>query len=516
MVSRTDVNGIITYVNDKYCETTGFKRETVIGKKHNIERHPDTPLETFKSLWTTIVAGSVWRGIIKNRKADGSSYIKKTVIAPLKNENNKITEFLSSCQDITEIVEKRRELENAFNTDSLTGLGNRIKLLKDIEKTDNASVILIDIKNFALINQAFGNCNGDKVLKKVGIILLQQATKTGMNVYRVYADTYAILGSCVIETDFADFADSFVDCMSNMMIQIDEGASPIPIIVNVGASCSGSNSFAYADIALKKAKKFRKQIFIYSPDSNNIINDECDNLDIFRRINYALKNDRIYPAFQPIIDLKTGKVTKYECLMRLRDENENLIMPNEFLEISKKTNLYPKMTLRMIEKSINYFKDKEYDFSINLTLEDIMNRDTISYLISEAQNKNVLNRLIIEIVESEELEDYEKITRVLSTLSSTGLRIAIDDFGSGYSNFDYLLKLNPAFIKIDRTITQNILQDVRAKELLKSIVNFAKYSKIKTIAEYIDSEQLQHEVNLLDVDYAQGWLIGRPVDRIEN
>ncbi|HPA63445.1 MAG TPA: EAL domain-containing protein, partial [Spirochaetota bacterium] len=121
----------------------------------------------------------------------------------------------------------------------------------------------------------------------------------------------------------------------------------------------------------------------------------------------------------------------------------------------------------------------------------------------------VTNRMIVEIVETEELKDLDRVISVLNQIKSEGIRIAVDDFGSGYSNFDYLIKINPTYVKIDQTIIQRVMTDERAKELLKSIVLFAKNSGIQTVAEFIDSIELEDEMRRVGIDYVQGWLIGK-------
>jgi EAL domain-containing protein (putative c-di-GMP-specific phosphodiesterase class I) len=162
------------------------------------------------------------------------------------------------------------------------------------------------------------------------------------------------------------------------------------------------------------------------------------------------------------------------------------------------------------------FETSPYDFSVNFTIEDLVNEETIAYLVNESRYRQLSSRLIVEIVETEEMKDFERIVSILADLRKEGIRIAIDDFGSGYSSFEYILKLNPSFIKIDRVITQSILSDQRAYGIMKSVIEFARHSGIQTVAEYVDSAELRDTVVTLGVDYIQGWLVGnRSLYRIE-
>jgi len=508
LVSRTNVNGVIEYVNDKFCETSGYSRSELIGNNHNIERHPDTPLEVFRDLWIAISSGNEWTGLIKNKKADGSFYFKQVTIVPLKDESGKINGYISSGHDITELIEKRRDFDNLFNTDPLTGLGNRIRLLKDLEKAQLPTVVLIDIENFSLINQTFGPKIGDEILQKTAAAIFNFSTEHEISSYRTYADTFAVLCS---DSRKHGQISVCIDILAKSLndMRFDIGENEIALVTHIGAASYGSDSFICADIALKRAKKLNRQIHIFSSEEKELPEDVLENISILSDINYAVRNDKIYSFYQPIKSLSSGEIEKYECLIRMEDKNGKILYPDSFIEISKKTNLYQKLTFLMIEKSISAFHETGFDFAINLTIEDILNSDTVSYLIDESRSKDVTNRMIVEIIETEELKDLDRVISVLNQIKSEGIRIAVDDFGSGYSNFDYLIKINPAYVKIDQTIIQRVMTDERAKELLKSIVLFAKNSGIQTVAEFIDSVELEDEMRRIGIDYVQGWLIGK-------
>ena len=147
----------------------------------------------------------------------------------------------------------------------------------------------------------------------------------------------------------------------------------------------------------------------------------------------ALEDDKIIPYYQPII--KSNKIT-YECLVRIIDENNNIITPNYFIDEIKGTIYYSKLTHRMIEKSFKYFENKNIDFSINLSFHDISNEYIIDYLLYKLEEYNLYNNLIIEILENESIIDFDLVRNFVEKMKSLGVRIAIDDFGSGYSNFN--------------------------------------------------------------------------------
>lgn len=459
-------------------------------------------------MWDAISGGAPWSGVIKNRKADGSSYYKRATIVPIKNENSEIVEYLSSGQDVSEIIEKRGEIEKAFSTDSLTGLGNRMRLLGDIETMGSPALALINIRNFSGMNQTFGHDNGDMILRKLASDVFEFARSHGSVAYRAYADTFALLCPCTDDEDRVMFTKEIAARFSGISYPLDTDF--VDVHMYVGIAFQGRDSFVYADMALAQAKKSGAAMHVFNPGDAGAETDSAHNINVLKMIHDAIRNQRVIPHFQPIMDVRTGKTTKYECLIRMINSDGAVIYPDDFIPVAKKTDVYQKLTLRMLEKSMDTFETSPYDFSVNLTIEDLVNEETIAYLVNESRYRQLSSRLIVEIVETEEMKDFERIVAILADLRKEGIRIAIDDFGSGYSSFEYILKLNPSFIKIDRVITQSILSDQRAYGIMKSVIEFARHSGIQTVAEYVDSAELRDTVVTLGVDYIQGWLVGKP------
>jgi len=213
--------------------------------------------------------------------------------------------------------------------------------------------------------------------------------------------------------------------------------------------------------------------------------------------------------FQPIYNYKTKTIEKYEALMRI-EEKGSLLYPNHFLNIAKQTKLYSELTYKMINIVIDKFSSNNLEFSLNLCIEDLMNKELTNYLYDYALKKNVLNRMVLEIVESEEMEDNTYISKVIKKFKDVGTKISIDDFGSGYSNYEYLISLQADYLKIDGSITKLIITDDRTLDVVKSIVEFAKKSDIKIIAEFVSNEEIDKVLREVGVDYAQGFYYGKP------
>lgn len=507
VVSKTDTNGKITYVNDKFCDVTGYCTDEIIGKNHNIVRHPQTPKELFKDLWDTIKKGQKWHGIIKNRAKSGSSYYNDTTIIPLKDENGNISEYISCGVNLTELIENREKLNNAFMTDTLTGLGSRLKLLSSIKETQKAILALIDISRFSEINDLKGHAFGDKVIIECGQRLFAYFTSKKYTLFRVHSDVFAVFSREVEMQEFISKVKEFVSNDSKHPYIID--GEELVAGYNAGIAEGYGDILTLCDMALRNAKISKESsVIVFSSDVKNIEKYK-ENLEWVAKLNKALDEDMIVPYFQPIYNYHTGKIEKFECLVRLL-ENGNTHPPCEFLDIAKKTKLYPRLTYKMIEKSIDMFSKNNYEFSINLTVDDILQQELIVYLMEYAAKNNVMDRMVIEVVESEEMQNYDEVINTIKKLKLAGAKIAIDDFGSGYSNYDYLVSLQADYVKIDASLVKMVCKDKRTKDVISAIVDFAKKYDMKTIAEFVSDEDIDKEIRSLGIDYAQGYLYGKP------
>ena len=258
-------------------------------------------------------------------------------------------------------------------------------------------------------------------------------------------------------------------------------------------------------------KSSHENIFIYNEDEK-IEEKYKDNINMAYEIKKALAEDRIICFYQPIVDVNNGEILAYETLVRLKDSYGNLISPFKFLNFSKKIKLYHKISQRVISNACNTFKKKRDFFSINLSIDDIKNRETVDFIIKTLKKTRTASRVTFEILESEGIENYDEVLDFINKIKILGAKIAIDDFGSGYSNFEHLLKLNVDYIKIDGSLIKNITSNPRQKIIVETISSFAKKIGIKTVAEFVETQEILDNLKELEIDFAQGYYTGKPID----
>jgi len=234
------------------------------------------------------------------------------------------------------------------------------------------------------------------------------------------------------------------------------------------------------------------------------------NLKWTKRIKDAIQNDKIISLYQPIVDCQTQKIVKYESLMRMIDDNGEFISPAFFLDLAKKNKLYHELTKIVINKTFDLFENIPSMVSINLSVDDILDPEIVSLIMDKLNTSNIGHKVSFEIIESEGIENFEKVVEFINEVKKFDCKISIDDFGTGYSNFEYLMKLKVDFIKIDASMIKNIDSNEESAMITETIVDFAKKLGIKTVGEFVYSKSVFDKVVEVGVDYAQGYYFGEP------
>ena len=511
IVSKTDKNGLITFVNKKFCEISGYEEDELIGKSHNIVRHLSMTKEFFNNLWKTITNKEIFKGVIVNKKKNGLVYYVDTTIIPILDENKNIEEFIAIRHDITKVYEQKKLIEKQF-IDELTLLPNRQKLLRDLKDNKITKIAIININSFRDINNFYGFETGDLVLKKFSQILLDKIYEN-IELYRVANDIFAICTKNKENLeDIRKICTNIIEHISLNPILINNNSFYLSISIGVARNCEDSslqnNLLSKAEYALRIAKK--QNISILFLDENiELYNKLKENKKLIEELKNALISNNLLIYGQKIIN-NFSKKEKYEILMRIKLEDGSILTPYSFLKEAKKAKLYLGMTRMLVKKACEYFKGKDIEFNLNLTLEDIKDQYTMDFIVHTIEKTNTAKQITFEIVESEGIESFTEVSNFIKKAKKLGCKIAIDDFGTGYSNFEYIIKLDVDYIKIDGSLIKNINSDNNLYLTVQTIVGFAKALKIKTVAEFVHNEDVLNCVQILDIDYSQGFFIDEP------
>ncbi len=426
--------------------------------------------------------------------------------------------FLFSRIDRENLKLKRvsDKLKKSIKTDILTGLYNRYKYEKDIEKSSGKDVLyLVNINKFKQINEYYGTKIGDLTLKKVGEILKKQTTSYGANIYRLGADDFGILISSEKNRDliYSNLSRKIVEWFENNEIEVENLKFKVSVCIGISDS---SPYFEKADIALRVAKdSHRLKCMQYSEEYNRAKEIE-NNINKSKILYDAIKYNRVIPFYQPIVNIETKEIEKYEVLARVLHEDGRVETIFPYLQIAKDNKMYYSITMAILKKSIKEFSAyKNLNFSINFSIEDILDEKIIAYLEEiSIKNSYIFDKITFELLESEAIDDYNEIKLFIEFVKARGAKVAIDDFGSGYSNFEHLLNLDIDFLKIDGSLIKHIDTDESSKRIVSLISQFAKESGIEVVAEFVENEKICQILKELDVKYAQGYYFFKPSQKI--
>ena len=427
-------------------------------------------------------------------------------IRELKNEKNIRKKIIDNA---------KKEVEERLYKDELTGLKNRKSLEDSIKGKDSVVAILLDVDAFEDLNELYGFINAEEVLKELSNILKEFEKTHDVAAYRLSGDIFALTNiSNIPFEDIFILIEELNKTFLNRKIFVDKLNVDIVVSMTIGISIFQEEPILTAAMALKKAKSLNQSYFVYNNelDSKELI---IQSLYWREKIKNAVSENKIIPFYQPIVNRKK-EVIKYESLMRIRDFDSNneaiILTPDKFLGISFKTKQYLELSRIIISKSLDNLLKTQKNITINLSFKDILNYEFIDYLdnVLEKLKFEDRNRLVFEILESENLSDYDFLEEFVLKYKKLGVKIAIDDFGSGYSNFIRIIRLKPDYLKIDGSLIKNIDKDNNSYEIVKSIIAFSKTLNIKTIAEYVHSEEIFNLLLELDVDEFQGYYFGKP------
>lgn len=513
IVSKTDTRGVITYVNEQFCKISGYARDELIGKNHNIIRDNSNKKEIYKELWHTVEElKQPWLGELKNRKKDGTSYVVKVFISPILDKNKNILEYIGIQSDITNLVEQKELFEQVAKTDYLTGYGNRYKLTEDLSKYKNLALAFFNIDNFREINDFYGHKFGDSIILEATCLthcMIQSHDR--LLLYRLKGDEIAILARDFDKDEFIDLCRGIIAILKKRH-HID--GKEIVLSWSCGVSFEANEELLIsADMALKLAKQKREDIVVYS-DQNSLKKEYQKNLKCIDSIASALQDSRFKTLYQPIVNNHTLKHEKYEALVRMIDKDGNVISPYHFLDVAKKSKSYFEITKIVITQAFEKFKSRNDEFSINLSVEDILNDEIKEFISDMLVRYDIGDRVVFELVESEYVQNFEAISEFISKIKKYGCKIAIDDFGTGYSNFEYLIKLKADYLKIDGSLIKNITKDKSNYMVVLTIVQFAKSLGLKTVAEFVENEEIFNLVKEMGVEYSQGYYFAQPLEFI--
>ncbi len=410
------------------------------------------------------------------------------------------------------IINKRYILSTA---NRYTGLPNHSAFSEKFGEYQDPVLFLVHLDDIDKINSFYGETKSSQFESHFAEYLrtVLPGELRGSELFHFHRGSFGLLMENGEEGAGRETLLSLGEQLHGALAVYDESAGGVDQVSDYTVVISTSSGRIYDDayVALRSAQEQKANV-LFAPDvAESAYRDIQSNMETLQMIRRACNDDDIVPFFQPILDNKSGKVAKYEALVRLRDEAGTIVSPGAFLLVAKNSRYYDVITRIMLERSLEIFNKRPEELSVNLSVGDIENektRDHILYLLD--RYPSVAERLTIELVEEESIRHYDRVKAFIETVAGYGVTVAIDDFGSGYSNFQRILELEVDYIKIDGSIVRHIADDPVYRNLASVICQFAKFSNIPIIAEFVENQAIQNVLLELGVEYSQGYYIGMP------
>ncbi|MDY3672239.1 MAG: EAL domain-containing protein [Campylobacter sp.] len=419
-----------------------------------------------------------------------------------------------------------KKLEIYQHVDKETGLANHLALSKDLnisrENGLRKYVVYISIDQFENFQFFYNDRTVSLILIEVSrtIRLCMRNYDIKTELYRLQEDKFCLVCE---EEDKDRLAERLLNYFSSTIVLKDDLNHDITLNISLRLGFSNdtdtdsSDRLAQAKLAHQKARQIEAPYFIYEQNDDNERTYRHNQI-VSSMIRYALNNNKITAECQPIYDLtkplpgeNNYELFSYEILVRLYDDEGKIHYPGEFLGVAKQAGLYISITKAVINIAFDLVEKFDYVFSINLSSSDMANTSVRELFSSRLKKCKAPNRLTIEVLETEDIDQkMDDVLKFLNNVRNQGCHVAIDDFGSGFANIATILQLNIDYIKIDGSIIKRLPHDENSRVFLNMLSNFAASANYTMVAEFVSSQDILDQVKTLGIQYAQGYLLGKP------
>ncbi|HXE97544.1 MAG TPA: EAL domain-containing protein [Dongiaceae bacterium] len=450
----------------------------------------------------------------------------QTVADPIRSLviNGILTTMLNVVGSIKAIYKYTKDLEYYATRDPLTDLFNQ-RLFWELlgyevgraeRHLDCFGLLMIDLDNFKHVNDMFGHFIGDKYLSKVALTI-HECLRKGDILARYGGDEFTVILSEADEEQVYMVADRIREALAAMEITAADGtkirgSASIGMAMYPMHAQSPKDLFLFADNMTYKAKAMGKNCIII-PTNDDVSDVFEKSSEMSRLLLQVMEEKRVIPYFQPIVTTGSREIHCHEVLCRI-ELGGQIIAASEFIEIAEKLSIISKLDSILMEKVFSKIQSTGYTglIFINLSPKSLILKEFVPMVIRLAREYDIKHdHVVFEITERETVKNITLLEKFVLDLKLEGFKFAIDDFGSGFSSFQYIRRLPIDFVKIEGMFVRNMLNDPKDMAFVKTLSILATEFGIQTIAEYIEDEELLKAVHTLGIDYAQGYHTGRPM-----
>ena len=528
-VIMTDVDGMVTYLNGSARRTLGIPADAPLPEIDAAESllAPVSRARLDREALPAVQEHDIWIGEMTLRLPEGERPVSMVLVAH-RDDTGEIAFYSTISRDVTERKEAEARLLHAGLYDQLTGLPNRVLFLDRLaqslvraERGDTRiAVMTLDVDRFKLINDSYGHVAGDALLVRAAS-RLAEALRPGDTAARFSGDTFTVLCEDVTdEQQVAELVERFSAALSS---PFDLDGDRVFLTVSTGIALSGSGPATAetllrdADAAMHLAKeRGRARYEIYSESLRTFA---VQRLRTANDLHRALSEQEFRLVYQPEVSLDHGHITGVEALIRWHHPERGLVPPVEFIPLAEETGLIEPIGLWALETAAQQavqWRSSRYDGGaitvwVNLSPRQLANPEIVNQVASVLSDHSIdPGQIGLEITESALLDDVEAAIAQMSALRQLGVRLAVDDFGTGYASLAYLKRLPVDAVKIDRAFVDGIGTDSDDVAIVTAVIGMAKALRLTSIAEGTETREQVSALRELGCTIAQGYYFTTP------
>jgi diguanylate cyclase (GGDEF)-like protein/PAS domain S-box-containing protein len=524
----TDEKRCIITVNHAFEKLTGLLADEIIGQSADIlVSHHIIPIHFYQEMWKRVQDKGQWSGEVIEEKANETIMVHQTIFELKDTRTHQTTHYVFITKDLSEIMQKQREIETLSYHDKLTNLANRSSFLNTLDKLiaqksrKGARFVLIylDLDDFKEINDTIGYEAGDKILRYFAKRIKNSLRKEDI-VARIGGDEFAIILSDLETPEEALYVARKIIDQFNKPFKIDNRQFTITTSMGIAIFPDDGNDdkklLAAADLALHRAKENgQSQFAFFEPEMQE---KALKQFQIREELKDAIKNQSFILHYQPKIDLQTQQIIGFEALIRWKHPKLGLIPPNDFIPIAEKCGVIIPMTewiCHEVGQAYDRFRQEGYtniSIAVNISAKHFQTRRLIDLIEATIHNSSIgYQHLELEVTESALMEDLETAKEQLHALHQLGIKVALDDYGTGYSSLAYLKHLPIDILKIDKSFINGLANDPKDRAIVETTIKMAHSLGMKTVAEGVEEAEQITYLEEMGCNYIQGYFYAPPL-----